>query len=273
MGFGPARYTDNSIEFGKAWRSFLESLYADTKQIGKQVGLLRGQYAEWRKAPLQYHLSAKTFKISYLMGRRHMRDVVETTWRTSHSIWFTGWVFTLSLRKTSQESINLERVLLGLILGYALYAGGIWKGDILVAAIEELGHDGRIGKSTRKDSVRKRWYFPKKKGEFIFPIADGTNQTPWRRSRLENIHLDTAATNSRRKSPWFSWRIKKVSSTTSRLTSGCQWSGKWILVHVMKLHIPPSRWTKSQTLLAEKIIPYSVEIHWRLQNYTYILGC
>ena len=27
-----------------------------------------------------------------------------------------------------------------------------------------------------------------------------TNQTPWRRSRPENIHLDTAATNSRRQS-------------------------------------------------------------------------
>ena len=36
---------------------------------------------------------------------------------------------TLSLRKTSQESINLERkVLPGLFLGYALHAGGIWKG-------------------------------------------------------------------------------------------------------------------------------------------------
>ena len=40
---------------------------------------------------------------------------------------------------TSQESINLERkVLLGLFLGYALYACGIWKGDMMVADIEEL---------------------------------------------------------------------------------------------------------------------------------------
>ena len=41
-----------------------------------------------------------------------------------------------------------------------------------------------------------------------------------------------------------------------------------------KLHIPPSRWTQSQTLLAERrIIPYSTEIHWRLQNYADKLGC
>ena len=31
-----------------------------------------------------------------------------------------------------------KKVLPGLFLGYALYAGGIWKGDVLVADIEEL---------------------------------------------------------------------------------------------------------------------------------------
>ena len=31
-----------------------------------------------------------------------------------------------------------KNVLLGLFLGYSLHAGGIWKGDILVADIEEL---------------------------------------------------------------------------------------------------------------------------------------
>ena len=53
-----------------------------------------------------------------------------------------------------------------------------------------------------------------------------------------------------------------------------RWSDKWFLVHVKKLHIPPSRWTPNQTLLAEKrIIPYSTEIHWLNQNYSYKFGC
>ena len=71
-----------------------------------------------------------------------------------------------------------------------------------------------------------------------------------------------------------SWRIRRVStSTTSRLISGCRWSNEWLVVHVRKLHIPLSRWTPSQTLLAERgIIPYSTEIHWRLQNYSYEFG-
>ena len=121
--------------------------------------------------------------------------------------------------------------------------------------------------------MRKSWYFQKKK-ENLFSDRRWTNQNSWRRSRSENIHLDTAASNSRRKSPWFPWRIRRVSSTTSRLVSGCQWSDKWLLVHVRKLHIPPSLWTLSQTLLAEKrIIPYSTEIYWRIQNYSYKFWC
>ena len=31
-----------------------------------------------------------------------------------------------------------KKVLPGLFLGYALYAGGIWNGDVLVANLEEL---------------------------------------------------------------------------------------------------------------------------------------
>ena len=121
--------------------------------------------------------------------------------------------------------------------------------------------------------MRKRWYFPKKK-ENLFSSRRWTDPTSWRRSRTVNIHLDTASTISRRKSRWFSCRIRRVSSTTSRLISWCWWSDKWLLVHVRKLLIPPSRWTKSQTLLAERrIIPYSTEIHWRIQNYSYKFGC
>ena len=46
----------------------------------------------------------------------------------------------------------------------------------------------------------------------------------------------------------------------SWLTSGCRWSYERFLVHVGKLHIQPSRWIASQTLLVEKrTIPYSTK--------------
>ena len=49
-----------------------------------------------------------------------------------------------------------KKVLPGLFLGYALYAGRIWKGDVLVADLEEFRDDGRIGNLLKKDSMRKR---------------------------------------------------------------------------------------------------------------------
>ena len=69
-----------------------------------------------------------------------------------------------------------KKVLPGLFLGYALYAGGIWKGDVLVADLEELETmDASEIYSKRLNA--KEVIFPKQ-GEFIFPIADGRIKTP-----------------------------------------------------------------------------------------------
>ena len=89
-----------------------------------------------------------------------------------------------------------KKVLPELFLGYALYAGGIWKGDVLIADLEELEtmdaseiyskktqcERGDISQTMRIYFSNRRW----------------TNQNTWRRSGLENIHLGTASTNSRR---------------------------------------------------------------------------
>ena len=62
-----------------------------------------------------------------------------------------------------------KKVLPGLFLGYALYAGGIWTGDVLVADIEELETmDASEIYSKRLNA--KEVIFPKK---MFFPIADG----------------------------------------------------------------------------------------------------
>ena len=64
-----------------------------------------------------------------------------------------------------------KKVLPGLFLGYTLYAGGIWKGDVLVADLEELETmDASEIYSKRLNA--KEVIFPKQE-EFIFPIADG----------------------------------------------------------------------------------------------------
>ena len=71
--------------------------------------------------------------------------------------------------------------------------GGIWKGDVLIADLEELETmDASEIYSKRLNA--KEVIFPKQ-GEFIFSSRSWTNQNPWRRSGTENIHLDTASTN------------------------------------------------------------------------------
>ena len=64
-----------------------------------------------------------------------------------------------------------KKALPGLFLGYALYAGRIWKGDVLVADLEELETmDGSEIYSKRLNAKEVIFH---KQGEFIFLIADG----------------------------------------------------------------------------------------------------
>ena len=45
--------------------------------------------------------------------------------------------FSISAKDTSRQHQFGPKVLPGVFLGFVLYAGGIWKGDIMVADIEE----------------------------------------------------------------------------------------------------------------------------------------
>ena len=128
---------------------------------------------------------------------------------------------TLSLRRTSQESINLERKS---YLDCSL--------DTLCAR-EEFGRvtfrsqtlrrwrQWTHRKSTQKDSMRKKSHFTPKMENIS--SRRWTNKICWSRPGTENIHLDTGPPNSRRRSKRFSRRIRRVSTfTTSRLISGCR---------------------------------------------------
>ena len=65
-----------------------------------------------------------------------------------------------------------RKVLPGLFLGYALYAGRIRKGDVLVADVEELETmDASEIYSERLNA--KEVIIPKENGKFISPAADG----------------------------------------------------------------------------------------------------
>ena len=160
----------------------------------KQMGLLKEQCAEWKKVRLQLCRNqvwtktggripwnviaiSETFKISCLMGRLHTKGVLENLWKDP-LFHLVHWLsITLLLRRTSQESINLERKsYLDCSLDTLCTRGGIWKGDVQIADIEELGTmDASEIYSKRLNA--KEVIFPKH-GEFIFPIADGRIKTP-----------------------------------------------------------------------------------------------
>ena len=79
-----------------------------------------------------------------------------------------------SLSAKDQSRIHQfgKKVLHGIFLGYALYAEGTWKGDIMVAEVEELETmDASEIYAKRLNS--KEVIFPKENGKFMVPVADG----------------------------------------------------------------------------------------------------
>ena len=65
-----------------------------------------------------------------------------------------------------------KKVLLGIFLGYQLIAGGIWKGDIVIADLEDLE---KLDAS--EIYHRRREVLISQKGdEIISPVADGTTK-------------------------------------------------------------------------------------------------
>ena len=65
-----------------------------------------------------------------------------------------------------------KKVLPGLFLGYALYSQGIWKGDVLVADIEELETMDASEIYSKRHNA-KEVILPKENGNPTFPVADG----------------------------------------------------------------------------------------------------
>ena len=151
-----------------------------------------GRQILWNVFPI-----CETSQIYYPIGRLLVKDVF---WQLflGPIIPFGSLVEYHPVTAKDQSRIHQvgKKVLPGFFLGYALYAEGIWKGDVLIADLEELETmDASETHSKRLNA--KEVIFPKQ-GESIFSNRRWTNQNPWRRSGTENIHLDTAATNSRR---------------------------------------------------------------------------
>ena len=77
----------------------------------------------------------------------------------------------ISAKDLSRLHQFVAKVLPGIFLGYALHAGRIWKGDILIADIEELEQVDASELHARRLNA-KEVITPMRGDNFIFPDAD-----------------------------------------------------------------------------------------------------
>ena len=208
-------YTDNSMEFGKAcddlsWNHCTFTPHrSETDGIAERAvrRVKEGTSAVLLQSSLNESWWADSMECyTYLRNVTDLLSDGKTPYERRFGQPFKGPIIPFGslveyhpITAKDQSRIHQfgKKVLPGLFLGYALYAGGIWKGDVLTADLEELEtmdaseiHSKRLN---AKDVI-----FPKEKGKFYFFNRRWTNQICWRRSRPLNIHLDTASTNSRR---------------------------------------------------------------------------
>ena len=143
-----------------------------------------GGQVQWNVTPI-----CETSQIYYLMGRRPMKDVLGNHLkdRLFHLVHWLSIYHPITAKDQSRIHQFGKKVLPGLFLVYALYAGRIWKSDILVADLEELETmDASEIYSKRLNA--KEVIFPKQ-GEFIVPIADGRIKTLGRDQELRTSTL------------------------------------------------------------------------------------
>ena len=119
-----------------------------------------------------------------------------------------------------------------------MYAGGIWKGDIIVADMEEL-EEMDTSEIHARSLNAKEVSTPMKGDNFIFPVADGTVKVSGGDQRLRTSTFI-------RDRPDRGWRF----------------------------YVPSSHRIESQTFHAERrFISDPTEIYRRYQKYLYITGC
>ena len=236
-------YTDNSLEFGKACEDLSWNHGTSTPHRSETNGIAERAVRRVKEGAsavlLQSGLDEKWWADS-MECFSYLRNILvwwensigETLWetilRTDHSVWFTGWVLPYFCeRKVKNPSIWKES-LTWIVPWIRIVRGWNLEGWHIGCRHWGVGNDGRIGNLLEKKTQCKGSNIFTQKWKIHVSSRRWTNQIYWRRSGTENIHLDTGISNSRRKQYWLSWRIRRVSSsTTSRLTSGCRWSDKW----------------------------------------------
>ena len=170
------------------WRFLLESLHVDTTQIRNKWDCWKSSaqstrkhlcciVAIWSKWKLvgrfhrMLHISAKLSRSIVWWEDSIRKAFWRTSQRTNHP--FESLVENHPTTAKDQSSINLEKEsYLDCSSDTHCTREGIWKGDVLIPDFEEL-ETMDASEICSKRLTAKEGTFPKEKGEFVFPIADG----------------------------------------------------------------------------------------------------
>ena len=167
-------YTDNSLEFGKACEDLSWNHCTSTPHRSETNGIAERAVRRVKEGTsavlLQSGLNENWWADS--MGcYTHLRNIQDplsdgkTPYERRFGQPFEGPIVPsgplveyhpISAKDQSRIHQVGKKVLPGLFFGYALYAGGIWKGDALVADLEELETMDASEIYSKKDSMRKR---------------------------------------------------------------------------------------------------------------------
>ena len=194
------------------WRSLLESLHVYTTPIGdywycgKSSAQSKGRHlccivaigSKWKLVGRFHgmlHLCAKRDRFIIWWEDALWETFWATIQRTDCSTWFIGWVSPCNCEgSVTHPSIWKESFTW--IVPRICFVRGVnlerWRTGCRSWGVGDDGRTGNLLKKTQCErgdiSQTRRIYFSNRRW---------TNQNPWRRSGTENIHLDTASTNSR----------------------------------------------------------------------------
>ena len=183
-------YTDNSLEFGKSCEELFWNHCTSTPHRSETNGIAEravlrvkeGTSAVLFQSGLNENWWADSMEsCTYLRNVTDLLPDGKTPYERRFGQPFKGPIIPFGslveyhpITAKDQSRIHQfgKKVSPELFLGYALYVGGIWKGDVLGADFEELETmDASEIYSKRLNA--KDVIFPEEKAEFIFPIADG----------------------------------------------------------------------------------------------------
>ena len=178
-------YTDNSLEFGKAfedlsWNHCTSSPHrSETNGIAVKEGtsavlLQSGLDEKWWADSMECYCCLRNIQDLLSVGK--------TPYERRFGMPFNGPVIPfgavveyhpVSAKHLSRLHQCGAKVLPSVFLGYVLYAGGIWKGYIMIADIEEL-EEMDASEIHARSLYAKEVLTLQRSGNFIFPVADGT---------------------------------------------------------------------------------------------------